>query len=100
MAKKDPNPNKNKEKCDPYHIPDCVFSQLEEHSVGYLLCALDHNGNLIFQEHFDNDTIASAIRFKMLQILTIQHQAESKALRDQILNPASIIEDDDSDEED
>jgi hypothetical protein len=97
MAKKDPNSGKNKEKCDPYHIPDCVFSLLEEHTAGYLLCALDNEGNLIYQDHFDNDTISSAIRFKLLQILTVQHQAESKALRDQMLSP--IINEDDDDEE-
>ena len=74
---------------NPYQIPDSVIAQLSEHTSGFILCALDGDGNLVFNENFDNDAVASAVQFKMLQILTIRHQQESLDLKNQILGTDS-----------
>jgi hypothetical protein len=63
-----------------YEIPDSILKQLQEHSLGYMLIALDNQGQLKLYERFDNSITAEAVRFKFGKILAAQEEISNTIL--------------------
>jgi hypothetical protein len=63
-----------------YEIPDSILKQLQEHSLGYMLIALDNQGQLKLYERFDNSITAEAVRFKFGKILAAQEEISNTML--------------------
>jgi hypothetical protein len=63
-----------------YEIPVSLLKQLQEHSLGYMLIALDNQGQLKLYERFDNSITAEAVRMKFGKILAAQEEISNTML--------------------
>lgn len=77
-----------------YEIPDSILKQLQEHSLGYMLIALDNQGQLKLYERFDNSITAEAVRIKFGKILAAQEEISNTLLFNSLV-PDELRNDDD-----
>ncbi len=97
--KRDFNKLMSKIRRNPYEIPPSLIKQLQEHTGGFLLCALDNLGNTKFYENFDNAAIRDAVELKLLQILAAKAEKMNQQIIDAISDDDTIDPSDDSSNE-
>lgn len=76
-----------------YEIPESLIRQLQEHSLGFMLVALDNNGQMKMYERFDNLAMAEAIRYKLGKILNAQQEISDAMLFNSLV-PEEMRDDD------
>lgn len=92
-----PEPPKSLIRNNPYQIPPGIINQLKEHSTGFILITLDHEGNYNYNCCFDNNTISEAVELKTLKILECKQQINNQIIYHQVTG--CEMEDEDGDED-
>lgn len=77
----------------PYEIPPNLIQILNEHSCGFILATLDHNGNFNFAAKHDNEIIGEAMEKRLLDYLTIRQEAMDEIKRYQMMSQMGLIQD-------
>lgn len=100
--KKQPDPSlqpQNKKSIpinNPYELPPNIGRILNEHSCGFVLMTIDHNGNTNFMCKHDNEIIGEALERKLLDILTIRQEILQARNEQQVLDSMGLLGTDDS----
>ena len=82
---------------NPYELPPNIIQILNEHSCGFVLATLDHNGNFNFTCKHDNEIIGQATELRLLKMLEIRQNIMEAQNEHSMLKGMGMIDEDDGD---
>lgn len=80
---------------NPYELPPNIINLLNEHSCGFVLATLDHNGNFNFTCKHDNEIVGQATELRLLKMLEIRQEIMENHTEQNILRGMGLIDESD-----
>lgn len=70
----------------PYVIPSQILEILKEHSVAYLLCSVDYQGNVSFNISADNEVMSEGLKTRLLRFLLADQEVQQEMVYETLAN--------------